>query len=374
MAQSMSGSDIETPDVKLDYLSRSLELAMLYVDEQSPSLTPVLAGSINQAWEILAETLRRICTRGSEVSISNLINLWHKGRKAWWPYQHFRNPANIRTSAEAVMLTNKAFCCYLLESENHPFVQSRKKTAPLSGLIAQLRPDKIIHDERVDATLSRMDYFKASKLFFQSQEPPRLPKEGSDFFTSTPSHIIREEESSPLDGFMSPTSLEDDALRLPQSDQSCYESAEEDAPYIPINPSFGLEKAETSWSERLRSNGSLEAFSELCESIKETDEEEMSAQPLWLHRSESEIPGDWSEKAERWKEFIATGIWKELPDDPVLHDDSTGSEMDIGSNSDDRDSPTTDDCWEDETWLAKKFPSAFQPQVHQDEDCMQILN
>ncbi len=66
MTQSMAGSDCETPDVKLDYLSRSLELTMLYVDEQSPSLTPALAGSINQAWEILAETLRRICTRGSE--------------------------------------------------------------------------------------------------------------------------------------------------------------------------------------------------------------------------------------------------------------------------------------------------------------------
>lgn len=53
------------PRDQTDYLSRCLELVMLYVDELSPSPTSLTTGEVQGAWEILSETMRRICERGN---------------------------------------------------------------------------------------------------------------------------------------------------------------------------------------------------------------------------------------------------------------------------------------------------------------------
>lgn len=242
-----------------------------------------------------------------------------------------------------MLLSNKAVACFLLESESHPFVISRKQTSSALGcLIEQMRLEKTSFDVRILAALETASP-NLSKNLPPSQEPPPIPDsfpaqngtpdqasllsiETSHF--QIPSTACRASEDRPSlpepSSFCSDMSCslmsdsEDEAVqRVINAQQGCsfntstQSDRSDDILYEPDPPLEVIEKPFRPWSERLRSSGNHPD-----DGNEDLQNEEGESQVSIAEGSLfSRVEIDCSKKIDRWKNFIATANWDELSED-----------------------------------------------------------
>ncbi|KAI9558251.1 hypothetical protein GHT06_015004 [Daphnia sinensis] len=132
------------------HLNKCLRLIIYFLDVH---IFNVPSPDIKEAWKIMTNTIRGICLQGyflilfsstfcftSEKCLQSIVELWYNDRQRWWPCFRFPRSGLPPTLApdEAEFFSNKGFVCYILESDNHPFVAGLMDHGELPLLNANL--------------------------------------------------------------------------------------------------------------------------------------------------------------------------------------------------------------------------------------------
>lgn len=157
-----------------DHLNKCLRLIVYFLDVH---IFNAPSPDTREAWKIMTDTIRRICLqgcclpsfaapfvlaefalssfKGAEKCLQCIVELWHNDRKRWWPC--FRLPRSglppTLAPDDAEFFSNKGFICYILESNNHPFVaglMDHGELRLLKSLIKETSHTKLKLDENIE--------------------------------------------------------------------------------------------------------------------------------------------------------------------------------------------------------------------------------
>lgn len=160
-----------------DHLNKCLRLIVYFLDVH---IFNAPSPDTREAWKIMTDTIRRICLqgcclpllaapfvlaefalssfKGAEKCLQSIVELWHNDRKRWWPC--FRLPRSgippTLAPDDAEFFSNKGFVCYILESNNHPFVaglMDHGELRLLKSLIKETSHNKLKLDENIERLL-----------------------------------------------------------------------------------------------------------------------------------------------------------------------------------------------------------------------------
>lgn len=254
----------------------------------------------------------------------------------------------------------------------------------LDSLLKPLRENKIGLDVRIQETLRIMEENQPDLNSTTSQNPPPVPtdppqndKTPSDKFQVSPhsSTVIDFKVPAMGDWLISPlcrgsihsasmcsipastrssgrsnssfallSDSEDEAVQriihatelVNSSVASHSDGSDHDVSYVPTNPSVTLKKPLSPWSIRLRSSRNAPDLGESVGTGElDSDDYESAANsslPAWNNER----------KTERWKIFLAAGIWEKLEEDPIDSDQDSYLTDVTSMSSDYDDSPTSD--------------------------------
>ena len=129
--------ELSSADEGNENLTKCLSLVTDYLDTNADD---------RRAWSILAETLRRMCTKVKDEYLESMFNAWHGYRREWWPARSFNERS--KDSLSISEYADRAVVCAVFEGVEHPFVRP-KNTNRLKLSIEDLKSGRKHYDAYV---------------------------------------------------------------------------------------------------------------------------------------------------------------------------------------------------------------------------------